>query len=169
MIITTYCKQNLHELQQLLQGMEQEQYTKKLAVFSGSSLGQHVRHILEFYACIFDGIVEHKINYDNRKRELKIENNLSFSLGYIEKINAHLSEITTDVRVVVETNCSYMEDDAIIASSSLYRELLYCMEHSIHHQALLKIGLQELCLTHLIDENFGIAPATIRHKKVCVQ
>jgi hypothetical protein len=43
--------------------------------------------------------------------------------------------------------------------------LAYCLEHTIHHQALIKIGLMELNLIHLIDQHFGVAPATIRFKK----
>jgi hypothetical protein len=50
--------------------------------------------------------------------------------------------------------------------SSFHRELAYCLEHSIHHQALIKIGLIELGALHLIDESFGVAPATLKFRSL---
>lgn len=56
-----------------------------------------------------------------------------------------------------------------INKTFINRELAYCLEHSIHHQALIKVGLKEQNIENLIDENFGVAPATIRHKQKCAQ
>ena len=50
-------------------------------------------------------------------------------------------------------------------NSSFERELLYCLDHAIHHQALIKIGLKELDLDHLIAREFGVAYSTLRHRQ----
>jgi uncharacterized damage-inducible protein DinB len=47
--------------------------------------------------------------------------------------------------------------------SSYQRELLYNLEHSIHHQAIIKVALRTLRSVE-IDENFGVAPSTIRYR-----
>jgi hypothetical protein len=33
--------------------MDTAQYTQPLTVFNGSSLGQHVRHTVEFFQCLY--------------------------------------------------------------------------------------------------------------------
>jgi uncharacterized damage-inducible protein DinB len=50
-------------------------------------------------------------------------------------------------------------------NSSVGRELAYCIEHSIHHQALIKAGLFATGLPDLIDKDFGVAYSTIRYRK----
>lgn len=53
-------------------------------------------------------------------------------------------------------------------SSSLFRELMYCMDHCIHHQSLIKIGLLEQKLSHMVDANFGVAFSTQQYRNQCV-
>ncbi len=47
--MTQYCKQNLLELKELLQKLSEEQYSRPSEILSGASIGQHLRHVLEFY------------------------------------------------------------------------------------------------------------------------
>jgi hypothetical protein len=47
----------------------------------------------------------------------------------------------------------------ISMQSTVLRELTYYLEHSIHRQALIKVGLPEQGLGHLLNKNFGLAPA----------
>lgn len=61
-----------------------------------------------------------------------------------------------------------IEGEAISISTNYYRELVYNLEHCIHHQALIKVAL--LQLNHVtIDENFGVARSTIEYRKQCAQ
>ncbi|MDC1012234.1 hypothetical protein OAQ04_03240 [Flavobacteriaceae bacterium] len=53
------------------------------------------------------------------------------------------------------------------SKSSFLRELAYCLDHRIHHQSLIKIGLTEQGLDHLIDENFGVAFFTQNYRNEC--
>ena len=49
-------------------------------------------------------------------------------------------------------------------NSTVGRELAYCIEHSIHHQALIKAGLIGSGLKDLTDKDFGVAYSTIRYR-----
>jgi hypothetical protein len=165
-----YCKQNLDELKNLLIALNNEQYAKPSQLLSGATIGQHIRHILEFYLCLMKGVFEGSVNYDKRERNLEIESNKDFSIYTIEKIKSNL----TGLKAVKETislngNFSENDDSEIKINTSFQRELAYCLEHSIHHQALIKIGLIEQKIENLIPQNFGIAPASIRHKEKCAQ
>jgi hypothetical protein len=52
--------------------------------------------------------------------------------------------------------------------SNYYRELLYNLEHCIHHQALIKVAVLQL-ENISVNENFGVARSTIEYRKQCVQ
>ena len=51
--------------------------------------------------------------------------------------------------------------------TSFFRELIYCMDHCIHHQSLIKIALLEQNLMHLVDSNFGVAFSTQIYRNQC--
>lgn len=165
----TYCQQNLEEIKMLLTLLVKEQYVHNSSMLSGATIGQHVRHILEFYQSVLNGLDTKSINYDNRKRNLLIETDKDFAIQIIDSININLYLDILDEPFVLEGNFCAEEGKQIQIQTTLYRELAYCLEHSIHHQALIKVGLLELNSLSLIDETFGLAPATIRYKKVCAQ
>ncbi len=159
------CRQNLLELKRLLQSLTSQQYQQKLEVLSGVSIGQHIRHILEFYICLAKGMESGTINYDARQRDLTLETNLSLADFTIDNIIKQLEDEKNSAPIKLEGNYSDAEGQPLIMATSYQRELCYCLEHSIHHQALIKVGLKELELESLIHSDFGVAPATLRYKK----
>jgi hypothetical protein len=44
------------------------------------------------------------------------------------------------------------------------RELVYNIEHVVHHMALVKIGLKELLPDLDLPDDFGVAVSTIRYQ-----
>lgn len=165
----TYCQENLNEIKKVVLLLTEEQYDHKSILLSQASIGQHVRHIIEFYQSVIFGLEGKMINYDNRKRNLLIETDSNYAVEIIDEINAFLKQDIIDEPIILEGNFCAKEDQEIKIQTSFLRELAYCLEHSIHHQALIKVGLLELDCLPYIDETFGIAPATIRHRKVCAQ
>jgi len=158
------CKQNLNELSLLLEKLSVEQYNFKSEFLSGASIGQHIRHILEFYICLSEAVYLKVpyINYDNRKRDLSIEQNPEAGINSIRILIGFLDAEQIGGKASLIANFSLDEDQDSIILSSFRRELAYCLEHSIHHQALIKISLLDQGLAHLIEENFGVAPSTIK-------
>lgn len=164
-----YCKQNLEEIKKLILKLSNKEYVYASKLLSEATIGQHIRHILEFYQIIFNQGNSNIINYDNRKRNLEIETNGIVAIQIIDEICANLTRDFIDKQLILEGNFCAIEGRKIQIQTTLNRELAYCLEHSIHHQALIKVGLIELENTHFIEGDFGIAPATIRYKKVSVQ
>lgn len=165
----TYCQENLNEIKKVLVQLTDNQYDHKAILLSQASIGQHVRHIVEFYQCVLLGLDTKIVNYDNRKRNLLIETDRNFALQIIDEINENLALDIVDEDYILEGNFCSEEGKETQIKTTLFRELAYCLEHSIHHQALIKVGLLELDRLYFIDETFGLAPATIRHRKLCVQ
>ncbi len=157
-----HCKDNLNELSMLLNNLTQEEFTQSCEFLSGASIGQHIRHILELYDCLLSGRLEGKVCYDARKRDILLETKISIALEKIDKILEEL-KILEDKPMILEG--SYCSTGKIsLVQTSLFRELAYNLEHSIHHQALIKVGMRELGKLNLINVNFGIAPATIKFR-----
>ena len=161
---------NLLEIKELLNGLTDEQYCRKHELLNNSSIGQHVRHILEFYQCVFNGIETKTINYDSRKRDLELETGRTNAISAVSEIINRLEEIKSDFNIsFVADYSSAVNKESITIPSSFYRELAYNLEHSIHHQALIKVAITEMQLTSLLTDTFGYAPSTIRHNKLCAQ
>jgi uncharacterized damage-inducible protein DinB len=168
--MTRYIINNLLEINDLLKGLSQEQYSRKLEILTDASIGQHVRHILEFYQCLFNGAISKEVNYDARKRDLKLETDLHFASKTVDEIINVLLAIKSDFPVNFIADYSTSQDQKpTLIQSTFYRELAYNLEHSIHHQALIKVAITEMQLTSLVKETFGYAPSTIRHIKICAQ
>ena len=165
----TYCEENLQEIRLVIQQLSNEQYTHHARMLSGATIGEHVRHILEFYQSVLNGLNTKIINYDNRQRNLSIENEREFAIQKIDLICTELTLIMEDEPLILVGNFSSEEGIDSQINTTLYREMAYCLEHSIHHQALIKVGLMELNCLSYIDDTFGLAPATIRYKKVAVE
>ena len=96
-----------------------------------------------------------------------IETDIDFAIEMLNSIYSVLEINIIDKHLILEGNFAASESKDTHINTTLFRELTYCLEHSIHHQALIKVGLLELNSVSFIDETFGLAPATIRYKKVC--
>ncbi len=164
-----YCKENLNEIKNVLLQLTNDQYTFRSATLFGATIGQHVRHIIEFYQSVLNGFETKVINYDNRERNLLIETDTNTAIQVIDEICSKLKEDNSNRKMTLEGNFCEDEGKQIQIETSFLRELAYCLEHSIHHQALIKVGLLETKCLNYIDDTFGLAPATIRYKKQCVQ
>lgn len=164
-----YCLDNLLQIKALTTNINNNNYSKPCQHLFGGSIGQHIRHALEFYTCLFQGIEQGVVSYDNRQRLFDMETNTEIVNAWIESIESKLKSINTNKPIAIKANYTEESDKEVIMQSSLYRELGFCLEHSIHHLAMVKTALKELNCLDLIDKNFGVAPSTLRHQKQCVQ
>lgn len=165
----SYCKDNLLQIKNLTAKISDECYQKPCEILFKASLGQHIRHTLEFYLCLLKGLEMQVVNYDNRKRQRNIESSPKVATQVIEHIMYELNQIDKNIKIEIQANYTSGGDDEICMHSSLFRELGFCLEHSIHHQALVKSGLKELNALNLVSPDFGVAPSTLRNQKQCVQ
>lgn len=155
--------QLLKQLKNCLNQLTSDEYTEKLAIFSGSTIGQHTRHILEFYQALLN--VKDIINYDLRKRNLQIENNKEYMLQIIDFLIQELNSLDLSKKIILQGTLGGVLNTV---ESNIGRELLYVTEHAVHHMAILKMGIVH-CFCHIeFEENFGIAESTINYQQ-CVQ
>lgn len=159
-----HCQLNLIELETLLMKLDNNQFTFKLKTLSGATIGQHYRHIIELYQCLHKGLERDEINYDARARDLSLESHVNQCMEQLNAIRLGIENIARNRILTLKGNFACEKEGQINIITSTYRELAYNLEHSIHHQALIKVGLMELGCEEYIDESFGVAPSTIRYR-----
>ena len=143
-----------------------EQYVHQCQTLTGATIGKHVRHVIELFQSLQNGYEHGIVNYDSRKRDIRIENEKQLALSLLNEIRADLNKKDKDLSL--ET--SYDEDsgEVVFIKTNYNREIVYNLEHGIHHMALIRIGINEVSSVEL-PENFGVAPSTIRYRQECAQ
>lgn len=148
--------------------LSNEVYTKPSKLLYNASIGQHVRHIIELFIELNNGYEKGTVNYELRKRNYQIETDTHFAS---DQINALLQKINKpDKPLLLATDYSKTDTDAITVQTNYYRELIYNLEHTVHHMALIRVAINEYS-NILLDPSFGVAVSTIKHKEsvVCAQ
>ena len=156
-------KDNLSENIELLRQLTNDEFTQKNPELSNATIGEHMRHIIELFGCLLENYDYGLINYDDRKRDLLLQTDKNEAIAIIEKYLLKLDKPNKPLSLT--HNCfSPIE----LLQTNYFRELIYNLEHSIHHQALIKVALHNL--PHIkIPSSFGVAPSTLEYRKQCAQ
>ena len=154
----------LNQVNSVVDQLTDQQYKQAIPVLSHSSIGQHVRHSLEFFICLMDGRNVQKLNYDNRKHDAFIEQETALAGSVIASIIAFLKKNDKDSPLMMEANYAIDENETVQIPSTFYRELAYNIEHTIHHMALIKIGIKNAFPEVKLPEHFGVASSTVRYQ-----
>jgi hypothetical protein len=158
----------LGQLKTVLIQTDVNQYKAPLQILSGSSVGMHVRHILEFYQCLLNGLVNRSVDYDARERDTRIEHDPEFACGLIQQLLHEIESLTQNLDITLYTSLDLSESRQAIPSN-FFRELIYMIEHSVHHMAILKMAYADSFSSIPIPSDFGIATSTLKYKQVCAQ
>jgi hypothetical protein len=154
------------QLTESLHQLTATQYTQPSKILFNASIGQHVRHVVELFLCLENGYATGVVNYEKRKRDYKIESDKDFAIQLIKDIYHRLERPNIDL--VMEAEDYEATDGAVAIRSNYYREIAYNLEHTIHHMALIRVGINEVSSMVLPDE-FGVAYSTIKFRKECAQ
>lgn len=138
------------------------EYVALLKVFNGASIGKHGRHIIEFFQCLMKSTTDGTVNYDARVRNLRLEEDVQYSVNVLDKITEYLSENSFD-NIGISLVSEFGGEEQITVPTNFNRELIYLIEHSIHHFALMRIGIQENFPNVELPNCFGMAYSTIKH------
>ena len=153
----------LNELSDLLSQLSTEDYIAPCFGLSNATIGEHTRHIIEMFQCVENQYENGVINYDDRKRDYQIQTDTIFAKETINVILNQLDKPNKNLQLQ-----QIVDGEALLIDTNYNRELLYNLEHCIHHQALIKVAVLQN-ETIVIDENFGVARSTIEYRKQCAQ
>jgi len=155
--------QIIEQFKNVLSELPSHCYTRSCDSLSGATIGEHTRHIIELYKCLLDGYEFAEVSYDKRQRDQHIENEVDFANRQLELIQFALKRPNKNLIVSYELNGNVSKLD-----SNYFREVMYNLEHTIHHLALIKVAITQFTDLRL-PCSFGVAPSTIQHRNQCVQ
>jgi hypothetical protein len=159
-------KQVFLQLTDSLDRLTNEQYTRPSKTLFNATIGQHVRHIIELFICLENGYDTGIVNYEKRKRDQRIEQDKYFARKLLIGIYTHLHE--EDRSLLLEANYNELSEELILIPTNYYREIVYNLEHTVHHMALIRVGINEVSSIEL-PAGYGVAASTIKHQKACAQ
>lgn len=165
MIFSAANNQLFNQLDYLLEVLTPEQYTLPVASLGGVSLGQHTRHVIEFYECLVHGVRAGVVCYDERSRDPRIETDPAYARQLLQTVERELRAVEADrdmrLKCILGKNATVARE----VTTTYERECIYLAEHTVHHLALIRVGLRlEFPVIELPDE-LGVAASTMRFRQ----
>lgn len=165
MNINQACSNILSQLTEMVSQLTEQDFIKPVDALGNSTLGQHLRHTLEFFICLENGFEGGVINYDKRAHDKLIESDKFIALSVISKIDEFIKTHRQDKALRLEAAYDLDREEFVTIETNYLRELVYNIEHAVHHMAIMKIGIREAAPYVALAHNFGIAASTIRYQE----
>jgi len=165
MNLNNACSNILKQLADVVNQISEQDFTKQIESLGYSTIGQHLRHTLEFFICLQQGFEIGLINYDKRAHDKLIERDKFIAMATLDKINDFIQSLPADKPLKLEAGYDLDKEECITIETNFSRELVYNIEHAVHHMAIMKIGIRELAPSVKLPHDFGIAASTIRYKE----
>lgn len=122
-----------------------------------SSIGSHIRHILDFYECILNDT--NFFDLTCRQRDIKVETDCESALIYLNELEGKLMKID---ELKIDRLVEVIDDLGLGKAKVTYTFgalLSQANSHTIHHYAIINYILEGLNLK-FDDNNFGYNPTT---------
>jgi len=152
--------QTIEQFKDILSQLSQEYYVMPCNALSDATIGQHTRHVIELYQCLINGYDAAEVSYDKRKRDKRIQEDIDFAILQLSNVQLELEKPNKEIQVYYD-----LGEKEVGLQSNYFREVMYNLEHAIHHHALIKVGIKTLTTIEL-PEFFGVAPSTIQFEHV---
>lgn len=150
------------QLSETIRLLSPSQYIQQCGNLGNNTIGQHVRHVIELFQCLDAGYPESKVNYEKRKRDIAIETDKELALQLLQDIFGQLDK--PDKELILHASYDELSAEPISIPTNYFREVAYNLEHTIHHMALIRVGIKEVSDISLPEE-FGVASSTVKHRK----
>lgn len=151
------CLTTLESTKTLLTKLPNDLYSDKSVAPYYSSIGSHVRHILDFYNCIINEH-ENQVDLTKRERNLKVETNCEIALDYLKYLQKELQEMNPDENRLIYV-CDDLGSGTIELNYTFGALMAQANSHTIHHYAIINYILSSLGVS-LQDSRFGFNPTT---------
>lgn len=157
--IVSVINKNLGNAITLIDTISEDTYIDNTVGPYYSSIGSHVRHALDFFDCVINGIQSNNIDLTARKRDEVISTNPEAAKNKIYEIQQQLVSfigVNTDYLLHVTDNLGAGKETIMYTLESV---LAQANTHATHHYAIISYMLQTLRVETVI-EGFGYNPST---------
>lgn len=149
----------------LLESLGDEEYVATYPPACKSTIGSHIRHILDHYTCFIAGLETGCVDYDARARNAHLEVNRADMIDALRDAIARLDDIgplDSDRDLAIRMDCGVRGQSDTWTRSTVARELQFLLSHTVHHYALVAIRLR--LSGREPAPGFGVSPSTLRFR-----
>lgn len=158
-------EKNLNRGVKLLNSISDQQYSSTSAPPYFSSIGSHMRHILDVFSCIFNGLETKQVDFSARERNSLAEQTTEAGIQYFDLIISKLHQLSEDDFEMMISVTDDLGTGKVTANYTLGSALIQAHSHAIHHFASIGFIINRLGV-ELPDEDFGYNPTTPRKELV---
>ena len=155
----------LNQGEQFLEDMPDEIYAEAEPPVFPSSIGTHLRHVLDHFDSLIAGLKSDFVDYHSRQRDPGTEKNPQRARTRVESLRENLlsslsqsEQISSDLLLRVSS-----EDANHSIPTTATRELYFNVSHTIHHFGMIAMIARQKGWP--VDDTFGIAPSTLVHRR----
>ncbi len=160
--LTNACESCVGQCQQIIKIISARVFSEKTV--GGSSVGAHLRHIIERFDCFLTGYPVGQINYDLRRRDRQLELNIESAKEALIAVASGLSQVReVDIKQLSVMESVDENGSVVAVDSTVERELMGLVSHTIHHLAI--IVMLAKAQGYTLNENLGKAPSTIIYER----
>jgi len=128
-----------------------------------SSIGKHVRHVIDRINCFVNGYELGEVDYDNRKRDSRLEQNPDLCCKALDEILPKLDKICHNTKKLIVLETVSEDGYRMKVESTSQRELLDVFFHMCHHLAIIKFLLEKDNIK--VEDSLGKNPSTVIYEK----
>ena len=151
--------QNLERGIQLLTSIRDDQYANTTIPPYFSSIGCHMRHVLDAFTSIFNGMESGRVDFSDRKRNTISEVATAEGIRYFNQTLQKLKHLSSeDLKKTIDVTDNLGTGDITI-KYTVENALAYAHSHTIHHYAMIGYLVNQLGI-ELKDSDFGYNPTT---------
>jgi glutathione S-transferase len=157
------CVRVLEQGHALLERLDDRLYTDTAGLPVQSGVGSHIRHCLDFYQSLLEGVWTGRVDYNRRERDALVARDRACAAARIEIVIEELralADLPGDTTLLVSPEDT---DADMWCASTLARELQFLLSHTVHHYALVALILRLQGFEP--SEEFGVAPSTLAHRR----
>ena len=148
----------LNETIDLLASLTTEIYTHKSLLFNADTPGAHVRHVVEHYELFLAGLTTGHINYDLRRRNLKLSSDPKAAICRIKELAGQIDILSDEeLRRLIDIKMD-TGDVCQTVETSVGRELQFLWSHHVHHNAMIRMIIESF--GENVAKDFGVAAST---------
>lgn len=158
-------KNSLNQIITILLTIQSLGEKQRQQLYCDLNIGKHVRHVNDHFLALKKGMATGLLDYNSRNRGASIETN---SLEGINELYALIDWLDVSKKTTTEENLSHsiqviseidcLETESATFTSTIAREFLYLINHTIHHAAHMSLILKNQGIE--MDQNIGLAPGT---------
>ena len=151
---------NLNNTLQLLDTISDTVYRNASVGPFYSSIGSHIRHILDFFDCIFNGLENQTtIDLTSRKRDVLLATDRNAASAYVSKLQKKIIQSANTQPDLIVKVADDLGQGKIIVNYTFESMLMQANNHTLHHYASIGYILHQLdCQIEI--EGFGYNPTT---------